>query len=83
MVRDVARQSDVTPSLIYRWRRDLRGGGEQLCSGASWPPAGDRAAIICLVAVIEIEFGGNAQVRIPASVSPALAAAVVEALGRR
>src|SRR5580704_14842096 len=24
VVRDVARQADVTPSLIYRWRRDLR-----------------------------------------------------------
>ena len=24
---DVARQADVTPSLIYRWRRDLRAAG--------------------------------------------------------
>jgi transposase len=24
IVRDVARQADVTPSLIYRWSRDLR-----------------------------------------------------------
>ncbi len=24
VVRDVARQADVTASLIYRWRRDLR-----------------------------------------------------------
>jgi Transposase len=24
MVRDVARQADVTPSLVYRWRRGLR-----------------------------------------------------------
>ena len=24
VVRDVARQADVAPSLIYRWRRDLR-----------------------------------------------------------
>jgi transposase-like protein len=24
VVRDVARQADVTPSLIYRWRRDLQ-----------------------------------------------------------
>ena len=23
VVRDVARQADVTPSLVYRWRRDL------------------------------------------------------------
>jgi hypothetical protein len=32
---------------------------------------------------IEIEFTGHARARIPASVPPALAAAVVEALARR
>ena len=48
VVRDVARQADVTP-----------------------------------VPTIEIEFTGNARMRIPASASPALAAAVVAALARR
>jgi transposase len=81
VVRDVARQADVTPSLIYRWRRDLRAAADSFAQ-VLVAPAGDRAAILP-VAVIEIEFGGNAQVRIPASVSPALAAAVVEALARR
>ena len=81
VVRDVARQADVTPSLIYRWRRDLRAAANSFAQ-VLVAPAGDRAAILP-VAVIEIEFGGNAQVRIPASVSPALAAAVVEALARR
>src|ERR1700739_5088411 len=40
VVRDVARQADVTPSLIYRWRRDLRAaanGFAQVVVG----PAGD------------------------------------------
>ena len=78
VVRDVARQADVTPSLIYRWRRDLRAAANGFAQ-VLVAPAGDRAAILP-VAVIEIEFGGNAQVRIPASVSPALAAAVVAAL---
>ena len=81
VVRDVARQADVTPSLIYRWRRDLRAAANSFAQ-VLVAPAGDGAAILP-VAVIEIEFGGNAQVRIPASVSPALAAAVVEALARR
>jgi hypothetical protein len=45
-------------------------------------PAGNGVAILPVPA-IEIEFAGNASVRIPASVSPALAAAVVEALARR
>ena len=81
VVQDVARQADVTPSLIYRWRRDLRATANSFAQ-VLVAPAGDGAAILP-VAVIEIEFGGNAQVRIPASVSPALAAAVVEALVRR
>ena len=45
-------------------------------------PAGNGAAVPAVPA-IEIEFAGSARVRIPASVSPALAAAVVEALARR
>jgi transposase len=79
VVRDVARQADVTPSLIYRWRRDLRAanGFAQVLVA----PAGDGVAVPPVPA-IEIEFAGNARIRIPASVSPALAAAVVEALGR-
>jgi transposase len=69
VVRDVARQADVTPSLIYRWRRDLRATANSFAQ-VLVAPAGDGAAILP-VAVIEIEFAGNAQVRIPASVSPA------------
>ena len=77
-VRDVARQADVTPSLIYRWRRDLRAAANGFAQvlvgdGLATPP----------VPAIEIDFAGNARVRIPASVSPALAAAIVEALARR
>jgi transposase len=80
VVRDVARQADVTPSLIYRWRRDLRAanGFAQVLVA----PAGDGIAVPP-VPTIEIEFTGNARMRIPASVSPALAAAVVAALARR
>src|SRR4051795_1759321 len=72
-VRDVARQADVTPSLIYRWRRDLRAAANGFAqvlvapAGLATPP----------VPAIEIDFAGNARVRIPASVSPALAAAIV------
>ena len=81
VVRDVARQADVTPSLIYRWRRDLRAAANGFAQ-VLVAPAGDDLAIPH-VAAIEIEFAGTARVRIPASVSPALAAAVVEALTRR
>ena len=79
VVREVARQADVTPSLIYRWRRDHRAAANGFAQ-VLVAPAGDGVAIL---PAIEIEFAGNARMRIPASVSPALAAAVVEALGRR
>jgi transposase len=81
VVRDVARQADVTPSLVYRWRRDLRAAASGFAQ-VLVAPAGDGVAVPPLLA-IEIEFAGHARMRIPASVSPALAAAVVAALARR
>ena len=80
VVRDVARRADVTPSLIYRWRRDLRAatGFAQVVVA----PGGDRV-VMPSAAAIEIEFSGSSRVRIAASVPPALAAAVVAALARR
>src|SRR5437899_13109676 len=81
VVRDVARQADVTPSLIYRRRRDLRAAANGFAE-VLVAPAGDGLATPPVPA-IEIDFAGNARVRIPASVSPALAAAIVEALARR
>jgi transposase len=80
-VREVARQADVTPSLIYRWRRDLRAAANGFAQ-VLVAPTGDGVAKPPVPA-IEIEFADNAHIRIPASVSPALAAAVVEALARR
>ena len=80
VVRDVARQADVTPSLIYRWRRGLRAA--DVFAQVLVAPAGDGVAVPP-APPIEIEFAGNARVRIPTSVSPALAAAVVAALARR
>src|SRR3984893_6389493 len=76
IVRDLARQADVTPSLIYRWRRDLRAAGNGFAQ-VLVAPAGDGVAVPPVPA-IEIEFAGNARGRIPA-----LAAAVVAALARR
>jgi transposase len=81
VVHDVARQADVTSSLIYRWRRDLHaanGFAQVLLT-----PSGDSVTAPPPMPAIEIELAGNTRVRIPASVSPALAAAVVEALARR
>ena len=82
VVRDVARQADVTSSLIYRWRRDLRAAANGFAQ-VLVAPAGDGLAAPPPIPAIEIDFTGNARVRLPASVSPALAAAVVAALARR
>jgi transposase len=81
VVRDVARQADVTPSLIYRWRRGLRAAANGFAQVLVAPGGGGIA--MPPVPAIEIEFAGNTRVRIPAAVPPALAAAVVEALARR
>ena len=78
VVRDVARQNDVTSSLIYRCR-ELRAAANGFARVVV-APAGDG---ITAAPAIEIEFSGDARVRIPASVSPALAAAVVAALAQR
>ena len=82
VVREVARQCDVTASLIYRWRRDLRAAADGFARVVV-APAGDGITAPPSIPAIEIEFPGDARVRIPASVSPALAAAIVEALARR
>ena len=82
VVRDVARRAEVTSSLIYRWRRDLRAAANGFAQ-VLVAPAGDGVTAPPPMPAIEIELAGNARVRIPASVSPAWAAAVVEALARR
>ena len=82
VVRDVARQADVTSSLIYRWHRDLRAAANGFAR-VLLAPTGDSVNAPPPMPAIEIELAGNTRVRIPASVSPALAAAVVEALARR
>src|SRR5438094_10568218 len=57
VVRDVARQADVTPSLIYRWRRDLRAAANSFAQ-VLVSPAGDGVTAPAVPA-IEIEFAGN------------------------
>jgi transposase-like protein len=42
VVRDVARQADVTPSLIYRWRRDFRAAANGFAQ-VLVAPAGERS----------------------------------------
>lgn len=81
VVTDVAREADVSASLLYRWRRDFRGDGGFARVVVTRPEDSDRGADAD--AAIEIEFPGLARARIGASSPPALAVAVVKALARR
>ena len=81
VVREVARRCDVTSSLIYRWRRDLRAAANGFAR-VLVAPAGDGIAAPPPVPAIELELAGNARIRIPASVSPALAGATTSATRR-
>src|SRR5689334_10832376 len=87
VVRDVARQADVTPSLIYRWRRGFQaaanGFARVLVAPSRDEAEAEAVAAPAPVPAVELEFAGSARVRIPASIPPALAAAVIEALVRR
>jgi transposase len=83
VVSDVARRADVSPGQIYRWRRELRAaaGFAQVLIAAGETAATDDA-VSCTEPAIEVEVG-KARVRIPGSIPPVLAAAVVKALARR
>src|SRR5260370_16449597 len=68
--RDVARQADVTPSLIYRWRRDLRAtanGFAQVLVAS----AGDRLALPPVPAN-QLQFTATPRHQIPPSLYPPL-----------
>ena len=59
VVRDVARQADVTSSLIYRWRRDLQAAANGFAR-VLMAPSGDGMAAPPPLPAIEIEFVGQA-----------------------
>lgn len=81
VVADVARRADLCPGQIYRWRQDLgaaASGFAQIVVAAPEPASSGG-----VMPAIEVAFGDSARVRIPASIPPDLAAAVVKALGPR
>jgi transposase len=85
VVAEVARRADVNSGQIYRWRDELReaSGGfsrelgfAQVVVSAGVPTVTTSAA----EPTIEVMVGSGGQVRMPASVSPDLASAIVRAL---
>ena len=83
IVREVSRRYDVATSLIYKWRRAVL--------AAEPGPAFTEMVVVPTVpavapvsaAAVEIEIGGKVRLRLPTTTPPALAAALVKALGAR
>ncbi len=82
-VAAIARGADVTPSSIYRWRRQLCGGAPRRPKGFTAvtirPDPGDSVDVAREMMVIEI---GGATVRVPNTASPALLVAALGELRR-
>jgi transposase len=81
VVTDVARRADVCSSLIYRWRRELRDLPTGFARVVLATPAPDQPD--AREAAIEVALGDDLRLRIPPSIPPELASAVVAALVRR
>jgi len=88
-VNEVARRADVNSGQIYRWRDELRGasggfsreaGFAQVVVSAGAPAITPAPEPTIEVPTIEVMVGNGGQVRMPASVSPDLASAIVRAL---
>ena len=81
VVAEVARRADVNPSLIYRWRRDLRAAPADFTEVVMVPSA--MPAVAPGGEAIELRLADGAQLRIPATTAPELAAAVIRAMTGR
>lgn len=81
-VAAVARQYDVATSLIYKWRRTVIARRAGFAEVVVVPD--ERAAASAPVvppAMVELAIAGKVRLRIPPSTPPALATAIVKALG--
>jgi len=78
VVTEVARRTDVSSTLLYRWRRQFSAGAPGFAQVMLTGPAPAASP-----SSIEIDFANGAHLRIPGSTRPELAAAIVKALSRR
>ncbi|WP_447725671.1 IS66-like element accessory protein TnpA [Sphingomonas koreensis] len=77
-VAEIARQADLRPSQIYRWRRTLRADETGFAAVMVQP---DAIAVASSGVAMVVEVGG-ATVRIAADAPPALVMAVMRSLRR-
>ena len=82
VVSAVARRAEVCPGQIYRWRQELRSIADGFARVLIAPPEDATPNLVDREPAIEIAFAGQVQLRIPQTVPPELAAAVVKALSR-
>ncbi|ALJ12300.1 transposase [Sphingopyxis macrogoltabida] len=75
-VAEIAREADLRPGQIYRWRRQMFGDAQGFAAVAVQP---DPAPPAGPAVVVEL---GNIMVRIAADTPPDLAAAVLRSLRR-
>ena len=87
VISEVARRADVGAGQIYRWRKELgavaNGFAQVLIAPPEMAAATAEEPSSAAEPAIEVDFAGKVRVRIPGSVSAALAAAVIKALSRR
>jgi transposase len=79
-VCEVARRMDVVPSLIYRWRQELRTAAAGFAEVVVAPAPDERAVS---GPALEIELGRDIRVRIAATAPKDLASAIIKALAAR
>ena len=75
-VAEIAREADLRPSQIYRWRRLMFGAGQGFAAVEVQP---DPTPPMGPAVIVEL---GNVMVRITADAPPDLAAAVLRSLRR-
>jgi transposase len=80
VVSHVAQQADISTTLIYRWRKELRRTSPEFCEVVVSPVSAPSGS---LAPAIEVALGNGTRVHIPATSSPDLVAAVLKALVRR
>ena len=78
LVADVARRADINSGQLYRWRKELRTTAEGFSQVVV--TTGLPAVTTAPEPTIEVMMSSGGQVRMPISVSPDLANAIVRAL---
>ena len=83
VISEVARRADVGAGQIYRWRKELgavaNGFAPVMITASEVRVAPTEEPRTAVEPAIEVEFAGRVRVRIPGSVSAALATAVIKA----